>query len=190
MVSLAESSPKYSMLKMIPVLVHNPSSGSFQVTSSPRWSLRRQSFLRSFAMSYVWRRLPWCSVSGDLADRLGLPNGVDQYPNVESVDSLRRVGKLPLAEIIDPLGVLFRFKMELYSMHEMCLARNFKSSPHDRALPLGRLAATSSTGCTHTPRPFQANLGAIAAGASMDGGPFRSWPDHRWEGGGLESFVP
>ena len=61
MVSLAESSPKYSMLKMIPVLVHNPSSGSFQVTSSPRWSLRRQSFLRSFAMSYVWRRLLLCS---------------------------------------------------------------------------------------------------------------------------------
>ena len=69
---------------------------------------------------------------------MGLPNGVDQYPNVESVDSLRRVGKLPLAEIIDPLGVLFRFKMELYSMHEMCLARNFKGSPHDRALPRGR----------------------------------------------------
>ena len=61
MVSLAESSPKYSMLKMIPVLVHNPSSGSFQVTSSPRWSLRRQSFLRSFAMFYVWRRLRWCN---------------------------------------------------------------------------------------------------------------------------------
>jgi len=54
MVSLAASSPTYSMTKIVPVLVHNPLSGSFHVTSSPLWSLRRQSFLRSFAMSYVW----------------------------------------------------------------------------------------------------------------------------------------
>lgn len=172
MVSLAESSPKYSMLKMIPVLVHNPSSGSFQVTSSPRRSLRRQSFLRSFAMSYVWRRLPRCSVSEGLADRLGLPNGVDQYPNVESVDSLRRVGKLPLAEIIDPLGVLFRFKMDLYSMHEMSLARNFKGSPHDRALPRGRLAASSSTGCTHPHDPSRRIPGQPQQAPARIGDPF------------------
>ena len=82
---------------------------------------------------------------------------------MESVDSLRRVGKLPLAEIIDPLGVLFRFKMELYSMHEMCLARNFKGSPHDRALPWDDRSRRQH-----------------------GWGPFRSWPDHRWEGEALK----
>ena len=51
MVSLAQSSSRYSIVSTFPVLVQSPSSGSFQVTSSPRWSLRRQSFLRSFAMS-------------------------------------------------------------------------------------------------------------------------------------------
>jgi hypothetical protein len=61
--------------------------------------------------------------AGGLADRTGLPDGVDQYPNLEFVDPLRRVFDLPLAEAVDPLGVLFGFKIEMYCMHEIVVWR-------------------------------------------------------------------
>jgi hypothetical protein len=57
-------------------------------------------------------------------------------------------------------------------MHGMCLARNFKGSPHDRALPQGRLAASSSTGCTHPHDPSRRIPGQPQQAPARMGDPF------------------
>jgi hypothetical protein len=57
--------------------------------------------------------------SVNLANRLGLPNGVDQDAHVELVDPLPRVVHLLLADLPKPLGVLCGGELQMNGMHAL-----------------------------------------------------------------------
>ena len=141
---------------------------------SQNWAAKVASMDQSSAPSH-YRQLPFGRVCRALCEALAEVWLTDWAFRMESISipmwslSILSAGLASCLwqEIIDPLGVLFRFKMELYSLHEMCLARNFKGSPHDRALPWGR------------PQQAPARMRALSVLARPPVG-----------GGGLESFVP
>jgi len=54
-----------------------------------------------------------------LANRPGLPNGVDQDAHVELVDPLPRVLHLLLADFANPLGVLCGGELQMNGMHAL-----------------------------------------------------------------------